>query len=325
MAVYTRPGAHELRIWLDQYDVGALHAIADIEAGVENSNFSVNTKRGAFILTLIERRVGPKALPYILGLTRHLADKGLSVSAPLRALEGGLSSILAGRPAILAERFPGETIDQPTEVECGQIGDFLARMHRAGQSYDQKRPADLTVPAWRAVWEDCRSKAQKQVDTNDFVDLIDRELAYLEEEWPDTQSPGLPKGPCHNDLFPDNVLAMDGSLTGVIDFYFAADDFFAYDLAVTINAWCFDGDATFRKGRAKRLVEHYDSARPLTAAEDKALPLLMRGAAIRFLLTRLHDWLNPVDGAIVTPKQPGHFAAILKTHQRMTDLADYLI
>jgi len=317
MAVYTDVGSEELADFLEAYDAGRLVSCKGIAEGVENSNFLVITDAGNFILTLYEKRVAPADLPFFLGLMRHLADRGVPCPTPVRGRDGEALRTLCGRPAAMVSFLPGVW---PRRIEAHHVqglGDALAHMHVVGQDFAQRRPNDLSVDGWRRIARACGARAD-EVEPG-LADLIARELDHLGAAWPTD----LPAGVIHADLFPDNVFFESGRLTGLIDFYFACTDFLAYDLAVCLNAWCFERDLAFNATKARQLLAAYARRRPLAPAEASALPTLARGAALRFLLTRLFDWLNQVPGALVTPKDPREYLHKLRFHLGVRDVGAY--
>lgn len=319
MAVYTHVDDRTLKSFLGRYGVGKPVLFKGIAEGVENSNYLLETDQQRLILTLYEKRANPEDLPYFLNMMEHLADAGLPSPRPIRDNEGTALQHLMDRPSCLIEFVPGVSVDVPDEEHCASLGTMLANMHRAFESFTEVRANDLSLSGWQKLAattseqaEDVQPGLQREITT---------EIEFLTDHWPTD----LPVGTVHADLFPDNVLFTDHDITGLIDFYFGCTDMFAYDLAVCINAWCFDEKHRFAPEKAKRLVEMYDAARPMSGAEVKALPILCRGAAMRFLLTRLYDWLNPVEGAVVRPKDPLDYLARLKFHQKIKDAAAYVV
>ncbi len=319
MAVYTHVDDRTLRNFLDHYDVGAVTTFKGIAEGVENSNYLLETDKDRFILTLYEKRADPEDLPYFLDLMDHLASAGLPAPRPIRDTSGEPLQSLMNRPACLISFLTGVSVDIADEDHCAALGTMLAKMHLSSDSFGQSRPNDLSVSGWQKLADATLEKA----DTvrNGLQQTIVEEMAFLQKHWPT----GLPKGTIHADLFPDNILFSEHTISGIIDFYFACTDFWAYDLAICVNAWCFDEEHRFVPAKAKRLIEMYDAERSMTAAEISALPILCRGAAMRFLLTRLFDWLNPVEGAVVSPKDPIDYLARLKFHQQVKDAASYVV
>jgi len=317
MAVYTDVSDEELEDFIGSYDIGALTSFKGIAEGVENSNYLVHTGTGPFILTLYEKRVRPKDLPYFLGLMEHLAARGISCPLPVRDRAGNALKTLAGRPAALISFLEGLWVRRPGLEHCAGLGQALGRFHLGGLDFPMSRGNDLSLPGWRALYGDVSESADGVIPG--LKDVIAGELQYLEANW----ASDLPKGVIHADLFPDNVFFLDDKVSGLIDFYFACNDMLAYDVAVCLNAWCFEPDASFNVSKARVLLQAYERERPLTEAELAALPLLARGAALRFLLTRTYDWLNTDANALVKTKDPNEYLRKLRFHQRVTSYRDY--
>jgi homoserine kinase type II len=314
MAVYTDVSFEDLERFLEAYEVGLPLSFKGIAEGVENSNFFLRTEDGAFILTLYEKRVRAEDLPFFLGLMEHLSSRGIACPLPVRREDGALFGTLNGRPATLLTFLDGVSLRNPESRHCAAAGHALAALHEAGRDFTLARPNALGFDGWREL-------AAKVVDRADEVEtglraLIESALAL---EWP----LGLPSGIIHADLFPDNVLLMGDQVSGVIDFYFACNDAFAYDLAVMLNAWCFDADGAFDRTRAEALFSAYRRQRTLSPEEIAAMPVLARGAALRFLLTRLYDLLNHDPSALVRPKDPRDFARRLRFHLRVANPSEY--
>lgn len=317
MAVYTEVADDELAKFIAEYDVGELTSCKGIAEGVENSNFLVHTDRGAFILTLYEKRVDPKDLPFFLGLMEHLSLKGFACPTPVKDRMGRTLKQLAKRPAALISFLEGMSTRRPDTHHCGQVGKSLAYMHLASQDYPMCRYNALSCEAWRPLLEQCGPQAN---DTAvGLYDELARELDVLEKRWPSA----LPSGVIHADLFPDNVFFLANRLSGFIDFYFACTDAHAYDIAICLNAWCFEYDGSFNITKARALLSAYQTERKLTPEEYDALPLLARGSAMRFLLTRLYDWLNTPQGALVRPKDPVEYINKLRFHRTVESAREY--
>tara|TARA_R110002096_G_scaffold190444_6_gene371557 strand:- start:400 stop:1359 length:960 start_codon:yes stop_codon:yes gene_type:complete len=319
MAVYTQVDDLTLNAFLSKYDIGTATSFKGIAEGVENSNYLLATTKGQYILTLYEKRANPEDLPYFIDMMEHLASKGLSAPLPIRDKKGEALQTLAGKPACIISFLTGVSVDHMSEDHCAELGITLAKMHTALSDYPVERPNDLSLDGWKQLFSDTKNRAD-EVATG-LKDLIETELEFLTKNWPTD----LPTGTIHADLFPDNVLFSDTKITGIIDFYFGCTDSLIYDLAVCINAWCFNTNHEFEAAKAKRLVEMYDIERKLSPAEIDALPILCRGAALRFLLTRLYDWLNPVAGAVVRPKDPMDYIKRLEFHQNVKDTASYVV
>ena len=317
MAVYTDVAAEEVAAFLSAYDLGDLLAYKGIAEGVENSNFLLHTSRGYFILTLYEKRVAANDLPFFLGLMEHLAARALTCPQPVKNRKGETLGRLAGRPAAIVTFLDGMWIRRPTATHCAGLGHALAELHLAGADFGMKRANALSVQGWRALYETAKPRADG-VQAGLHA-AIAAELDLLEKSWPRD----LPQGVIHADLFPDNVFFLGDQLSGLIDFYFACTDTLAYDVAICLNAWCFELDHSYNVTKGRALLQAYASKRKLSAPERAALPLLARGAATRFLLTRLVDWLEVPAGALVRPKDPLEYHRKLRFHQAVTSVRDY--
>jgi homoserine kinase type II len=294
-----------------------------IAEGVENSNFLLQTTKGPYILTLYERRVNPADLPFFLGLMEHLARSGLKCPLPVPDRGGQALQTLCGKPAAIISFLQGMWPRRIAPWHCAELGKALAEMHNSGMSYDLKRDNALSVAGWRQLYERIDAAAAESVGKGLHADLA-RELDLLEKSWPQlSPHAALPAGVIHADLFPDNVFFLDNACSGLIDFYFACTDFLAYDLAICMNAWCFEPSGEFNITKANHLLANYQALRPLDDAEKEALPLLARGAAMRFLLTRLYDWVNTPPGAMVKPKDPREYLMKLNFHRGVRGIAAY--
>ena len=317
MAVYTEVSDDDLARFIDRYALGALLSCKGIAEGVENTNFLVRTEKAPFILTLYERRVNRDDLPFFLGLMEHLAGNGLSCPTPVRDKNGTILQELAGRPAAMVTFLDGVWIRRPRVEHCGQVGSALAAMHNAGHGFKLRRANALGLPGWRPLYERFRDHADEIAPG--LRSTIEAELDHLEAHWPRE----IPEGVIHADLFPDNVFFIQDRLSGLIDFYFACNDALAYDLAVCLNAWCFEADHSFNLTKGRALLRAYDAVRPLDAVERAALPLLARGSALRFLLTRGYDWINTPPDALVKRKDPLEYLRRLRFHQSVASASEY--
>ncbi|MGL4324433.1 MAG: homoserine kinase [Beijerinckiaceae bacterium] len=317
MAVYTEVSDEELSAFVAGYDIGPVLSAKGIAEGVENSNYLLHTIGGFFILTLYEKRVNPAELPYFIGLMQHLAARGLTCPQPVKNRNGDALGELAGRPAAIVTFLDGMGVKRPTAHHCHAVGAAMATMHLAGRDYPLVRRNGLTVENWRPLFGRADGRAdsvspgleKRTLETLDFV----------ESHWPRD----LPQGVIHADLFPDNVFFIGPQLSGLFDFYFACNDALAYDLAVCLNAWCFEADGSFNRTKGQDMIAGYESVRRLDSHEVEALPVLARGAALRFMLTRLVDWLNVPPGALVRPKDPLEYDRKLRFHHYVTSAADY--
>jgi homoserine kinase type II len=317
MAVYTDVGVEELAAFLGAYDLGDLLAYKGIAEGVENSNFLLHTSRGYYILTLYEKRVAASDLPFFLGLMEHLAARGLTCPQPVKNRAGETLGRLVGRPAAIVTFLDGMWIRRPSATHCAGLGGALAKLHLAGADFSMIRANALSVAGWRALYETAKDRADGV--QGGLAAAIAAELDLLAGAWPGD----LPQGVIHADLFPDNVFFLGDRLSGLIDFYFACTDTLAYDVAICLNAWCFEPDHAYNVTKGRALLQAYAARRALSDAERAALPLLARGAATRFLLTRLVDWLNVPAGALVKPKDPLEYYRKLRFHQAVKSVRDY--
>jgi len=317
MAVYTDVTADDLNDFLACYDIGTLLSYKGIAEGVENSNFLVHTSGGNFILTLYDKRVAEKDLPFFPALMEHLAARGITCPQPVKNRAGGLLGRVAGRPAAIVTFLDGMWIRRPSAGHCAAVGEALARLHLAGADFEMNRPNALSMTHWRPLYEQAKDRGDSV--RPGLCAAIAEELDALERDWPRN----LPVGVIHADLFPDNVFFLGDNLSGLIDFYFACTDTLAYDVAICLNAWCFEPDHSYNVTKGRALLREYAKVRDLSAAECAALPVLARGAAMRFLMTRLVDWLAVPNGALVKPKDPLEYFRKLRFHQSVKSVADY--
>src|SRR5215467_875522 len=317
MAVYTDVSADDLTRFLSVYDIGELLSYKGIAEGVENSIFLVHTSAGNFILTLYEKRVAEDDLPFFLGLMEHLAERGITCPQPVKNRQGGVLGKIAGRPAAIVTFLDGLWIRRPSPAHCPAVGEALARLHLAGAAFKQKRANALSIESWCPLYE--HAKARGDSVRQGLCREIEMELDELDKSWPRR----LPQGVIHADLFPDNVFFLGDKLSGLIDFYFACTDMLAYDVAVCLNAWCFESDHSYNVTKGRSLLNAYGKVRALSEAERNSLPVLACGAAMRFLLTRLVDWLAVPDGALVRPKDPLEYYRKLRFHQSVKSVQDY--
>ena len=309
MAVYTEVTDEELTAFVAQYEIGEPLSCKGIAEGIENSNYLLAAKGGTYILTLYEKRVDGADLPFFLGLMEHLGARGVPCPTPLKGRDGRMLRSLCGRPAAIVTFLDGMWPRRITPEHCAHLGEAMAHMHLAGRDFHLGRANALSVDGWRPLLDASAARAEEV--RPGLAEDLEAELDDLERHWP----AGLPSGVIHADLFPDNVFFRADHLSGIIDFYFACSDFFAYDLAICLNAWCFETDGSFNITKARRMLTAYRHVRDFSADELDALPLLARGSALRFLLTRLYDWLNTPPGALVTPKDPLEYMKKLEFHR----------
>jgi homoserine kinase type II len=317
MAVYTLVSDEALSRFMASYDVGRLTSFKGISEGVENTNYLIHTDRAPYFLTLYEKRTSRADLPFFLGLMEHLAARGLNCPVPVRDRQGRMLRELSHRPAALVTFLEGLSVHKPGVRQCASLGEALARFHLAGDGFALKRTNALSVAGWRPLFESFQAHADDIVQG--LAAEIERELQLVECSWPKD----LPQGVIHADLFPDNVFFLDQHVSGLIDFYFACNDALAYDVAICLNAWCFEADSSFNITKGRALLRGYTKVRRLQADEIAALPLLARGSALRFFLTRAFDWLNTPKEALVRPKDPLEYLRKLRFHRGVSDASAY--
>jgi homoserine kinase type II len=317
MAVYTDISEDELVQFLREYPIGELLSYKGIAEGTENSNYLLHTSDSAFILTLYERRVEKSDLPFFLGLMEHLSKKGISCPLPVQRNDGVMIGHLAGRPAALITFLEGMWMRSPTVSHCRQVGAALAEMHLAAADFPLSRPNALSPQGWAPLWDGCRERADEVM--SGLTEELAQDFDDITSRWPTD----LPSGIIHADLFPDNVFFLNGKLSGLIDFYFACNDLLAYDVATCLNAWCFEKDASFNLTKGAALLAGYQSVRPMQADELEALPLLSRGSALRFMLTRLYDWLTIPDGPMIKKRDPLEYLRRMRFHRQIGSASEY--
>ena len=321
MAVYTTLSAGDLAALIAEYDVGELVSAKGIAEGVSNSNWLVETSGkerapGRFILTMYEARVEVADLPFFLGLLDHLSSKGSPVPRTIHDRDGAAFRMVGGKAVALIEFLAGVSVDTPSAAQAHAVGGALAGLHLDAADFPGERANAMNLAHWQELFADCGEAGLRSIDPA-LPDLVAGELAYLSANWPRD----LARSVIHADLFPDNVLLLGDRVCGLIDFYFACTDLTAYDLAVTHSAWCFAADGTFKPDIAEALIAGYDARRPLSPDEWHALPLLARGAALRFVATRAYDWLHTPADALVTRKDPMDFARRLSFYATAGDKA----
>jgi homoserine kinase type II len=317
VAVYTEVTDEELQAFLGTYDIGTVLSFKGIAEGVENTNYFLHTTGGSYILTLYEKRVREEDLPFFLSLMQHLAGRGLNCPLPVNNRRGEPLGRVAGRPAVVITFLDGIAVRRPSAQHCGALGRALAQLHRAGDGFPMSRRNALSVDAWGPLF--AQAEAQADGVAIGLADRTRKELAFLGQHWPT----GLPTGIIHADLFTDNVFFIDSEVSGLIDFYFACTDAYAYDLAICLNAWCFEPDGSFNLTKGQSLIAGYQAVRALEPQEIEALPVLCRGSALRFMLTRLVDWLNVPPGALVKPKDPLEYDRKLAFHRHVRNASEY--
>ncbi|NQV99158.1 MAG: homoserine kinase [Rhodospirillales bacterium] len=317
MAVYTEVDDDDLIAFCGQYDLGDVLACKGIAEGVENTNYLLTLSSGPYILTLYEKRVNPADLPFFLGLMEHLAAAGVPCPQPIAARDGIALRQLAGRPCVIISFLAGMSPKKPQALHCAELGRALAEFHLGTADFAGVRANSLSVGAWRGLLESCGQDANRL--RPGFYDELANELTELEADWPTD----LPSGVIHADLFPDNVFFRGRYLSGLIDFYFACNDSYAYDVGICLNAWCFEPDNSFNITKAQHLLSAYRQVRDFSEPELMALPVLARGAAMRFLLTRLYDWIHTPEQALVVRKDPMEYWDKLRFHKAVSSPGEY--
>lgn len=317
MAVYTEVSDEEIEALAASYGLGHVLSYKGIAEGVENTNYLMATDKGRYILTLYEKRVVPEDLPFFLGLMEHLAANGITCPTPLRNLAGQNLCTVSGRPAAIVTFLEGVWIRRPQVEHCAAVGRALAEMHLAGRAFPMQRFNALGPQGWRPLYDRFSHRAD-EIQPGLATAIAD-ELDYLAAKWPR----GLETGVIHADLFPDNVFFLGDRLSGLIDFYFACTDALVYDVAICLNAWCFEADFSFNITKGRALLKGYAAVRQLQSEEAQVLPILCRGAALRFLLTRGYDWINTPADALVKRKDPGEYLRRLRFHQAVRSPAEY--
>ena len=312
MAVYTQVSEDDLSAFLSEYDIGDALSFSGITEGVENSNYRLKTTTGDFILTLYEKRVKREDLPFFMNLMAHMASHGITCPQPVADQSGVVLKTLNDRAAAIVTFLDGTSNNTPSAQRCRSAGHALASMHQAGSNFDGTRANALDHSAWAPLLDAC-GDAGDQLKTG-ITELARSRLEGLLAAWPKD----LPRGVCHADLFPDNVLFTGDDVTGIIDFYFACIDTHAYDLSIMLNAWCFESDGSFNITKSRQLLAGYQSVRPLSDAEINAIPILCRGSAMRFFLTRLYDWINTPKDAQVRPHNPMDYWTRLNFHHQVS-------
>ena len=301
MAVYTDLTDDEREAVLAEYGLGPLQAFKGIAEGVENSNFFLEAGGARYILTIFERRVAGADLPFFMAMMQHLARGNFPAPRPLPTKSGALLAQVRGKPCAMVTFLSGVSPKRPSVAQCRAIGATLARMHAALRDFTMTRANALGPAAWAGL-----------------AAAIEGDLATV-RDWPTAP----PRGAIHADLFPDNTLFDGAAIGGVIDFYFACTDVLAYDVAVCLNAWCFEDGSEFNLTKGRALFAGYEGVRALSTEERDALPALARGAALRFFATRLADWADTPAGALVRPKDPLEYANKLEFHRRAKGVTDY--
>jgi homoserine kinase type II len=326
MAVFTQLSTEEIASFLKLYDIGELVSASGIAEGTENTNYllevSHNGQAQRYILTVFERRISVRDLPFFLSLAEWFAERGIPCPKPVKAADGSVVMQVQGKPAALIHFLEGKNNPVITHRHLEMVGTLIGKMHLLAKPFPHTRRNTLSLDGWKKMFAGFRHRAD-EISPGLEKEIAD-ELDFLTAHWPKD----LPSGAVHTDLFPDNIFfqadaAGNPVISGVIDFYFACTDIWVYDLMVAVNAWCFDTQYRFVREASASLILDYNHTRSITLPERQAMPVLARGAAIRFLVTRSHDWLNRVEGALVTVKDPLEYLAKLRFHREIADYREY--
>ena len=320
MAVYTKLPEKKLIEFFSKYNLGKLLNYKGIKEGIENTNYYIQTEKGKFILTLYEKRVEEKDLPFFISLMRNLYDKNFPSPEPIINRNGSYISEISGKKAAVISFIDGEAKKVLNPNDCFNVGVNTAKLHMITKDLKGKRENKLSINSWRRIYN--KVKKDCSVIHPNLTNTIEKNLNYIEKNWPKN----IPSGIIHADLFPDNIFFKDEKLSGIIDFYFSCYDFYAFEIAICLNALCFEGKSenlSFNVTKAKKFIDGYSSIRKLTDDEKKSLKILCKGAAIRFLLTRVFDYLNLIEGAIVKIKDPIEYLKRLEFHDNVKNYQDY--
>ena len=322
MAVYTNLNNEQISDFLKIYKIGKLISFTGITEGIENSNFHLKTSCGEFILTIFEKRVNKKDLPFFINVMIHLSDKEFFCPRPISDANDNYLQELLGKPAIIVQFLQGKSKTKITLEDCFKVGSKIASMHIKTDDFSLERKNSLSIDGWKKLLKECHETIPdtilNKIDPN-ILDEIQNAFNYCEKHWPFN----LPKGFIHADMFPDNVFFQENEVSGLIDFYFSCTDILAYDLAIAINAWCFDNELFFNKDKYQYLLDGYNTQRKLSTDEIFYLPLLSKAASIRFLLTRLYDWVHTPKDADVLPKNPSEYINKLKHFKKVVEKINY--
>ena len=320
MAVYTKLSKNDLENFFSKYNLGKLINYKEIEEGIENTNYFIKTEKGQFILTLYEKRVEEKDLPFFIGLMKNLFDKKFPAPEPVINKNGNYISEIKGKKAAVISFLKGRAKNILNPNHCYEVGLYTGKLHLITKDLPGKRNNELSVVSWRKIYNKVKNNCEK-IHPN-LTKIIEKNLKIIENKWPKK----LPSGIIHADLFPDNIFFDNEKLTGIIDYYFSCKDFYAFEIAICLNALCFEGkneNLSFNVTKAKKFIDGYSSIRKLSNEEKDSLKILCQGAAMRFLLTRVFDYLNLTEGAIVKIKDPLEYLKRLEFHESVKDYKDY--
>ena len=320
MAVYTKLSENNLKDFFSKYNLGKLLKFQGIQEGIENSNYFVKTDSGKFILTVYEKRVEEKDLPFFMGLMKNIFNKNFPSPEPIINKNGNYITEIFGKKAAVVSFLEGTSKKNLTPGNCHEVGIYTAKLHMITKNLNIKRTNRLSVNSWRLIYRKIQRDCSKIYP--DLTKIIERNLEVIEDKWPKN----IPRGIIHADLFPDNIFFKGSKLTGIIDFYFSCYDFYALEIAICLNALCFEGkneNLSFNVTKAKKFIDGYSSIRKLTEEEKESLKILCHGAAMRFLLTRVFDYLNLTEDALVKIKDPVEYLKRLEFHNSVKNYQDY--
>ena len=320
MAVYTKLSENNLKDFFSKYNLGKLLKFQGIQEGIENSNYFVKTDSGKFILTVYEKRVEEKDLPFFMGLMKNIFNKNFPSPEPIINKNGNYITEIFGKKAAVVSFLEGASKKNLTPDNCHEVGIYTAKLHMITKNLNIKRTNRLSVNSWRLIYRKIQRDCSKIYP--DLTKIIERNLEIIEDKWPKN----IPRGIIHADLFPDNIFFKGSKLTGIIDFYFSCYDFYALEIAICLNALCFEGkneNLSFNVTKAKKFIDGYSSIRKLTEEEKESLKILCHGAAMRFLLTRVFDYLNLTEDALVKIKDPVEYLKRLEFHNSVKNYQDY--
>ena len=322
MAVYTKLSEEKLKKFFSKYSLGNLLNYKGIEEGIENTNYFIQTEKGKFILTVYEKRVDEKDLPFFISLMRNLFDNNFPSPEPIINNNGNYISEIAGKKAAVVSFLEGRSKKNLNPSDCFDVGVSTAKLHLITKNLTQKRENKLSVDSWKKIYNKVKKDCSKIHPK--LTDVIEKNLLEIEKKWPKN----IPSGIIHADLFPDNVFFKNNKLSGIIDYYFSCYDFYSFEIAICLNALCFEGkneNLSFNVTKAKKFIDGYSTIRKLEKAEKESLKILCQGAALRFLLTRVFDYLNLTEGAIVKIKDPVEYLKRLEFHDKVKNYQDYII
>ena len=314
MAVFTKLKKNEIEIFLKKYSIGNLISYEGIVEGIENTNYKVITSNNIYILTIFEKRVNPKELPFFMDLQIDLANHNFDCPLPIKDNSGSIINIIKGKSAVMTSFLAGKQLNSILPIHCREVGLIIAKLTNITKSFNLKRKNSLNLQTCENIYKKCKDKNEKSYKT--YFEILGHELSFLKKNWPNN----LPKAIIHADLFKDNIFFIKNKISGVIDFYFSCEDFVAYELALAINAWCFNPKGELKYKNYLFLMEGFNKYSSLNKDEKRALNILLRGAAVRILVTRLHDKIYHPKDAMVVPKNPSEYLRILEWHQKNNEI-----